>query len=62
MSNYTKKCKKCRGLGCDVCEHTGIQLYTEVEEDYDNLVQITGDKIYPDDPNYLDIEEDDYEV
>ncbi len=79
MSNYQKKCKRCKGSGkqislkmsdkrlgdlldCLACEGSGMMLHTLSEEDYDNAAEILGDKIFPDDPNYIDLEEEDYEV
>lgn len=74
MSNYQKKCKRCKGSGkiislkdgslidCISCEGSGMKLHTEIEEDYDNVSEMLGDKIFPDDPNYIDLEEEDYEI
>lgn len=73
MSNYTKKCKSCKGTGklqkmdaygieCPICEGTGVKLMSKVEEDLDDALEMLGDKMYKDDDRFIDLEEEDYEV
>jgi len=73
MSNYTKKCKKCKGTGrfpikmdshtaCPICEGSGIQLFSAKEEEYNDAVELTGDKVFKDQEKFIDLEEEDYEI
>lgn len=68
-SKYIPKCKPCKGTGfankdetCKVCEGTGVRLQNDVDEELDDYFTATGERLYPDDPGFLDIEEEDYEV
>jgi DnaJ-class molecular chaperone len=67
------KCKKCKGSGkyppfkmdanfCPICEGTGVPLVTIVEEQYNEAAELDGTKSHPGDSNYIEFEEDDYEV
>lgn len=72
MARTSKKCSTCNGKGtvqtpvgeesCKACEGSGIVLYSQLEEDYNDAASLTGDRLYPDDNNFLDIEEEDYEL
>lgn len=74
MSQFTKRCRVCKGTGnipyafkqtvrvCKACEGLGVQLYTESEEDASDALELTGDKLYKDQSNFIELEEDDYEV
>jgi DnaJ-class molecular chaperone len=68
-SNYIPKCKVCKGVGftdkdstCKSCEGTGVRLQNDVDEDLNEYFAATGERIYPDEEGFLDIEEEDYEV
>ena len=69
MNNYIPKCKSCKGTGfkdkdntCTSCEGTGVRLQNEVDEELDEYLMASDDKIYKDQAGYIDIEEEDYEV
>ena len=72
MSQFTKRCSKCKGKGqikgfkflntCKSCEGTGIQLYTDVEEEASDALELMGDKIHNDESSFINLEEDDYEI
>lgn len=47
---------------CQHCEGTGIVLHSIIEEQFDEAGEISGDKIYPDQPGFIGFEEEDYEV
>jgi len=68
------KCKRCKGTGiyppfkmdsrteCSICEGSGIQLRTIIEEQFDEAAEADGTKLYEGDASYIEFEEDDYEV
>lgn len=72
--SYTKKCKACKGKGrvstgeksgihlihkdCKSCEGTGVQLYDQAEEQFDEYSEFTGDRIHTDEINYIDLDEE----
>jgi RecJ-like exonuclease len=49
-------------IECKICEGSGVQLAGEIEEEVDDFLEMTGAKIYSDQSNFIDLEEDDYEV
>ena len=76
-NNYIPKCKTCKGKGtyeckkmddygkiktCPNCEGTGVRLQNEIDEDLDEYFTVTQEKIHPDQVNFIEIEEEDYEV
>lgn len=62
MSHTGSKCRKCKGTGsllndtCDLCEGSGIKLQSKVEEDYKNRAEMSGEIIFSDEENYIDLE------
>lgn len=68
-SKYIPKCKSCKGTGftdkdntCKVCEGTGVRLQNEIDEELDDYLIASDDKLYEDSAGYINLEEEDYEV
>jgi len=63
--NNGKKCKICNGKGiknnhdiCTICEGSGIQLYSIKEEEFNDASELAGTKIFADQSNFFDLEEE----
>lgn len=62
-----QKCKVCKGTGyslkmddhrkeCTLCEGSGIKLQTKIEEDYKDGAELSGDILFEDQNNFVDLE------
>lgn len=65
----TPKCKHCKGKGkllkmdahnqeCSYCEGSGIKLSSKMDETFNDYLEFTKSKIYYDDKNFIDLDDD----
>jgi DnaJ-class molecular chaperone len=76
MSKSSRRCKHCKGKGiivtrtsnniiikiiCFKCEGAGIELSSEIEEQFKDSAEFDGTISHKGDNNFIEFEEDDYE-